>query len=63
MNSGNVTPGASLRPSAIPTPAGFRLHHWLSRHVYAITAGFIIAEGVILRLHQFGRGLSIRCGG
>ena len=59
MNSGNVTPGASLQPLAHTHAGGFRLHHWLSRHAYAVTAGFIIAEGLILRLHQFGRDLSI----
>ena len=59
MNSGNITSGASLRPLAHTHASGFRLHHRLSRHANAITLGFIIAEGAIPRLHQFGRGLSI----
>jgi hypothetical protein len=58
MNSGNVTRGTPLRAFAHTYTSGFRLQR-LSRYAYAITAGFIIAVGLILRLHHFGRDLSI----
>jgi len=55
MNSTAPTSGVS-QPELAPTyTSGSRL----SRHAYAVTAGFIIAEGMILRLHHFGRDLSI----
>src|SRR5215510_10092528 len=57
MNSGNVTSGTFLRALA-HTCTNFRFG-WLSRHAYVVTAGVVISEGMILRLHHFGRDLSI----
>lgn len=58
MNSAGSIPGTPTRAPAHAYTSGSRLR-WLSRHDYAVTAVFIIAEGLILRLHHFGRDLSI----
>jgi Dolichyl-phosphate-mannose-protein mannosyltransferase len=57
MHSGTGT-SAAFPSVAAATPSGLRLQRW-SRFAYGLTASLIIFEGVILRVHHYGRDLSI----